>query len=300
MHPTSLESRRIGVRRGAAILFLLLALWIVQRVFFVYTVRTGRCTAGSTPLTEVEPAVERPAPPGARNVVVMSWNIEGHAAALHDDHLPAIAAVIREENPDIVGLQEVHRGTWQSRFRDQAEELARLTGLKVYFGPSFEALGGEYGNAVLTRGTIVRGVVHELPSVGEPRSLSQVIVDLDGRRIALFVTHLAAWGSLHRRSRGEQLDCIAAHLEASRLPWVLVGDLNAPPTAAEIGEFTARPGLRRAPDAGLTHPLTRRILDYVFYSPRLELGSLRVVTEGPSDHYALVADIRPADVKESP
>ncbi len=47
----------------------------------------------------------------------------------HAGHLAEIARVIREQRPDVVALQEVHRGTWQARFRDQPAELARLTGM---------------------------------------------------------------------------------------------------------------------------------------------------------------------------
>ena len=82
----------------------------------------------------------------------MVFNIEGHASLLRSDHIEQIAAVIRKYNPDVVGINEAHRHTWQSRFEDHTEQLRLLTGMNVAFGRSYRFLGGDFGNAVLTRG----------------------------------------------------------------------------------------------------------------------------------------------------
>jgi len=73
----------------------------------------------------------------------MSYNVGGHAALVAGRYLERIARQIARERPDVVGLQEVHRGTWLARFADQAEALARLTGLSLLFGPSFAGGRGE-------------------------------------------------------------------------------------------------------------------------------------------------------------
>ncbi len=39
--------------------------------------------------------------------------------------------------------------------------------------------GGDYGNAVLTRGTVQSTFTHPLPGSGEPRSVLQVEISLD-------------------------------------------------------------------------------------------------------------------------
>lgn len=275
-------------RRVLALAGLLFAAFMAYRVFFVYTVRSGNCTAdASVPYRPVEgPAALD------RDLVVMTYNTEGHAALLDPDHVEQVAAVIRRERPEIVGLQEVHRGTWQSRFRDQANELANLTGMNVIFGPSFHLGDGEFGNAVLTRGDVLRAVVHPLPSIGEPRTLLQVWVRVGGRPVCFFVTHLVTWGKLTSAVRNEQLGCIASHLGATTVPWILVGDLNATPAAEEIEEFSRRRDVRPADPAKPTHRLTDRQLDYVFADPRWEVRSTRIVEEGPSDHRAIVTILR--------
>jgi endonuclease/exonuclease/phosphatase family metal-dependent hydrolase len=275
-------------RRLFALGALLLAAFLSYRVFFVYTVRSGNCTADvSVPFRPVEGPANLD-----REVVIMSYNIEGHAALLDGDHLAEVASVILKEKPEIVGLQEVHRDTWQSRFHDQAEDLARRTGMNVIFGPSVRIGSGEFGNAVLTRGDVLRAVVHPLPSIGEPRTLLQVWVRVGGRPVCFLVTHLVTWGTLTSAVRREQLGCIASHLASTNVPWVLVGDLNATPVAEEISEFASR-GEVRGGDPGVpTHGLTRRQLDYVFTDPRWDVLASRVVEGGPSDHKPIVAVLR--------
>ncbi|MGZ8796298.1 MAG: endonuclease/exonuclease/phosphatase family protein, partial [Thermoanaerobaculia bacterium] len=69
------------------------------------------------------------------SVKVMSYNIQGHAAARRPDHIPKIAEVITTASPDVVGLQEVHCRT-RASVVDQAEQLAALTGYNLAFGRS--------------------------------------------------------------------------------------------------------------------------------------------------------------------
>lgn len=279
-------------RRILAIAGLLFLAFATYRVFGVYTVRSGECIPGD------EIPVDRSFPTRgagaeqARTLVVMSYNIEGHAALLRKDHLQKIARVIVAANADIVGLQEVHRGTWQSRFRDQAAELAELTGMTAYFGRSFEALGGEFGNAILTRGTLIDAEVHELPSVGEPRTLLRGTINAGGQILNFYVTHLATWGRLNRGSRTEQIECIAQHVRRSPYPYIVVGDFNAPPTTPELTSFHASNLVRLAnANTGATHKLTGQHLDYIFSDPGWEVKNARVLSEGPSDHWPLLAEL---------
>src|SRR6476660_2639785 len=116
---------------------------------------------------------------------VMTYNIQGHAASGRPDHLPKIAEVISAVAPDVVGLQEVHCKTRASVI-DQAETLATLTGLKLSFGRSCAMEGGEYGNAVLSRHDIVSARVYPLPGSGEPRSMLQADIKLDGVLFTFF------------------------------------------------------------------------------------------------------------------
>lgn len=221
----------------------------------------------------------------------MSYNIQGHAAARRQDHLPKLAEVIAAVKPDVVGLQEVHSNT-RAGPGHQGEMLASLTGLHHWFGRSTGMNGGDYGNSVLTRGTIEAAFVHPLPGSGEPRSVLQADIALDDARFTFFVTHLAAWGRLLRVARMRQIAALGDITARGALPHVLVGDFNVPPNAEEIQTLLAHGHLRVCGDfKEATFPMTRQRLDYVFCDPRWHFESAEVIRRGPSDHWALVVEL---------
>ena len=229
----------------------------------------------------------------------MSYNIQGHAAARRQDHLPKLAEVIAAVEPDVVGLQEVHCRTRAGPVH-QGEALASLTGLEHWFGRSCAMDGGDYGNAVLTRGTIKSGYVHPLPGSGEPRSVLQtdieIVVDGKGVGLTFFVTHLAAWGRLLRVARMKQIAELGDITARGSLPHVLVGDFNVPPAAEEIRTLMTHGHLRMCGDAKeATFPMTRQRLDYVFCDPRWEFVGSEVIRRGPSDHWAVVVELKPRE-----
>lgn len=293
------------LRRAATWAAILIAILFAYRVGSVYVVRPHACAPPGPPSREatrdIRDGREARFPPRTAPGVlsVMSYNIQGHANLLHPDHLNRIAHVIREVDADIIGLQEVHNGTWQSRFEDQTALLAKQTGRNAVFGRSFDSYGGSYGNAVLTRGRISRTKVHDLPGRGEPRSLLEVTVLLDGIPVNVYVTHLTAWGRLQRASRAAQIKCIAGIVQRSEHPFVLVGDFNTPPGNPEITPLTAGAFVRQAVNASAaTHILTQQHLDYIFPDAGWDTLHANVLTSGPSDHWPVIARLENRDIQD--
>lgn len=226
-----------------------------------------------------------------RSLKFMSFNIQGHAAAKREDHLPKLAEVIAAVKPDVVGLQEVHCRTRAGPVH-QGESLASLTGMNLWFGRSCAMDGGDYGNAILTRGTIDAAEVHPLPGSGEPRSVLEADITVDGAGFTFFVTHLAAWGRLLRVSRLRQIATLADITARSKRPHVLVGDFNVPPAAEEMQILLSHGHLRVVGDMKeVTFPMTRQRLDYVFTDPQWTVLSSEVVRRGPSDHWPIVVEL---------
>ncbi|HSP35060.1 MAG TPA: endonuclease/exonuclease/phosphatase family protein [Thermoanaerobaculia bacterium] len=222
----------------------------------------------------------------------MTYNIQGHAASTRPDHIPKIAEVIAAAAPDVVGLQEVHRGT-RAFPGDQAEQLAHLTGFHVAFGRSTRMEGGEYGNAVLTRHPIARTHVHPLPGSGEPRSVLQADIAIGRESFSFFITHLAAWGRLLRVARLRQIDELAGIIARGSLPHVLCGDFNVPPAAEEMEVLLSHGHLRLCGEPGeATFPMTRQRLDYIMCGPEWTVASSEVIRRGPSDHWPCVVDLK--------
>jgi endonuclease/exonuclease/phosphatase family metal-dependent hydrolase len=275
-------------------------LFLAYRVLFVYTFVPVPCAIPAAPGVAVSDAPHAAAAAPARTAAgapvelsVLSYNIGGHTALVRRRHVEEIARLIAELRPDVVGLQEVHRATWQARFRDQALEIARRTGMAVHFGPSFHALGGAFGNAVLVRGRVLAGEVLALPSFGEPRSLLRTTVEVDGFELDFYVTHLAAWGSLNRRIRAAQARCLVERVASSHRPFVLCGDLNVSPAAADLAGLMTSDAMRLCGAAGEpTHALLGRRIDYIFSHPGFDVLEAGVLRRGPSDHWPVIARLR--------
>jgi endonuclease/exonuclease/phosphatase family metal-dependent hydrolase len=224
----------------------------------------------------------------------MTYNIEGDAELFKGaHHIDEIAKVINEVKPDIVGLNEVHRHTWQSRFHDQVGELQKMTHMNGVFGRSYSELGGAFGNAVLTRGAIVSADVHNLPASGEPRSLLATTLRIDHATIQFYVAHVAAWGPINSGIRHKQLECLASHVRVSKYPHILTGDFNAPPSASEIKSFMNFSTTLQicGPDLPATQKIMRQRIDYIFADRGWQVRAARVLDVGPSDHRPVIAEL---------
>jgi endonuclease/exonuclease/phosphatase family metal-dependent hydrolase len=272
------------LKKIGTVLAALILISIAYRVLGVYEFRSGECSARQ-PRRFISSYPKR--------LLVMSFNIEGHATLLRgDEHIADIAQVINKYQPDIVGINEAHRKTWQARFGDHTKQLADLTRMNVLFGRSYTFLGGDFGNAILTRGQVVSSDVHELPGTGEPRTLLESVVRVNGGTIEFFVTHTAAWASLGREGRKLQLQCISDHIGASAHPFVLTGDLNAPPEAPEMTSFLSVNVMQLAGDPKTpTHRVMEQRLDYILADRGWSVRNARVLDDGPSDHRPIIAEL---------
>jgi endonuclease/exonuclease/phosphatase family metal-dependent hydrolase len=259
---------------------------------------------------------------------VMTWNIWWRFGPW-EARRPAITATIRAEDPDVLALQEVWGERDGS---DLAAELAGELGWHHTYAQRLEMSEGvTFGNAVLSRWPIRRAEHRPLPApddLDERRTV--LLAEIDGPRgpVQVFCTHLN-WRFDHSHVRQEQVREICAFIADSRpreFPPVLCGDFNAEPDSDEIRMLTGRttvpepklvfhdaweaggdggPGLTWSNDnpyARLDLENDRRI-DYVFAGWPKAGGAGHVTSchvagtepvDGvqPSDHYAVVAELR--------
>jgi endonuclease/exonuclease/phosphatase family metal-dependent hydrolase len=285
---------------GALAVLLLVFLY---RFFTVYTVRSGECRprpADPSLRLATRDAQGRLVhfpkrtglPTQRRPLLVMTYNIAGHDELIDGGHVRRIAEVIQRIRPDIVALQEVHRGTWQARFRDQLAELEAQTGMRGFFAPSYVQWGGGYGNAILTRGQILHAEAHPLPCVGEPRALLEATVHIDGVTISVYATHLTSWGRLNSAIRAEQLQCLGREVRASRHPYLLMGDFNTAPESPEMEAFRRENVAQLASRAvGPTFPLWDEQIDYIFADHGWKVRGSRTWPIEVSDHLPVTAEL---------
>src|SRR5689334_5494936 len=111
---------------------------------------------------------------------VVTYNIHGGRPISGPPDLHAIAEGVRSLEPDLVGLQEVHRYLPPPGvFQDQPHRLATLLGMHVVFRRSLGAGRVGYGNAVFSKAPPVRARRTLLPSEGEQRALVETWLELE-------------------------------------------------------------------------------------------------------------------------
>ena len=155
---------------------------------------------------------------------IASYNIHACVGLDRRQDVDRIAAVLREIDADVVGLQEVESRHGRSH-ADQAEVLGEALGMHCVEGPLLHGERGWYGNALLSRRPIraVRRVLFESCS---REARGAIVVDLEGPAAArwrILTTHLDLHSGRRRRQFEHLLDEI---LPAHVTPTVVIGDFN--------------------------------------------------------------------------
>lgn len=260
---------------------------------------------------------------------LMTWNLWWQFGPWRERQ-GAILATIRQEQPDIVCLQEVFE---QEGGLNQAAWIAEELGLYVVHteGPWYDGIS--FGNAILSRWPLISSQEHRLPQVdGLPGHRRAITAEIDTPygRWWVVSTHLDHKfdASVTRLGQCEALCSIVDSLRRdpeNESPVLMAGDFNAVPDSDEIRMLTGRKepaiaGLvftdawevagegdgftwrRDNPYIAETTWPNRR-LDYVFVSwprPKPMGNPVRAWLAGceavdgvqPSDHAALVVDLQ--------
>jgi endonuclease/exonuclease/phosphatase family metal-dependent hydrolase len=228
----------------------------------------------------------------------MTYNIHVGVGMDKKLDLQRIAEVIKQEHPDLVGLQEVDRGVKRTEGKDEIAELASLTSMNYAFAHNLDYQGGQYGVAILSRFPI-RNIDHrkyENRREAERRGMIRVEVEVAGRTINFVTTHLDYQYDDGRVFETEQL---LKFLENVNGPLIVVGDFNDEPsgdayqlmlTRFEDAWLTAK-----SKQAGLSYPADKpaKRIDYIFtrQSDHLRAKKTWLVTTTASDHLPVVAEV---------
>lgn len=211
-------------------------------------------------------------------LLVMTYNVRHCAGMDYEVDYDRTAAVIIQQRPDVVALQELDSMTGRSERHDQLGELSRRTQYQPVFGSAIDFDGGKYGVGVLCRETPLSWKTLPLPGE-EPRVL--LVVELKDYVIAC--THL----DLEEESRLASVPLIVEEAQRWQKPFLLAGDWNDTPGSVLLQEMAEHFTMLSVSEP--SYPAHRPVdcLDYIaiFKGRQAEVMESTVVNEPEaSDH----------------
>ncbi len=235
-------------------------------------------------------------------IKVASYNIRRAIGIDGRKDLKQVQQVLDEIAADIIALQEVEMVPGMSGVSRQAHVLAGLLKMNYAYGPVHRLKFGSVGNATLSKYPIVKEIKHILPDSRDERGCLQTEIDLAGTRFSIFNMHLG----LNQVSRYRHLKYIILPImQASSIPTILAGDLNATPTMREmrmLSEYLHDTFAHNSELHGNTYPsdAPRVRIDYIFIDDRSKCSCFRIIKSEVSDHLPVTAIIKIPSVQIQP
>lgn len=218
----------------------------------------------------------------------------------------AIARVVEDSQADVVAFQEMPRGRLISATTDLMTLLQVRLGFEyvAYFGTTDPV----WGNAVFSRFPITGFGTDFLPLVGTPmqRGYLGATVDLGDLDVLVISTHLQHVNDSDTHDDDPEADLLPVHTEqidailaswGGQKPAVLMGDFNARPDWAQIGQIENAGWIDSWDEAGRGDGLTSGAadpmyrIDYIFHTVDLTALDAGVIQSTASDHFPVVVDL---------
>ena len=234
--------------------------------------------------------------------------------------LEACAQVIREEAPDICGINEINhylpdypsqKGMVGTPL-DQTKYLADYTGLgQHYFGKAIHFAGrGDYGNSVISRFAVKEAGVVGIPdpeyydesAYYETRGITKVKLDVAGG-----ITVLQVHVGLAVTEQQNAVVTLCRVIDETEGPLILMGDFNMCPNNFLLDRLRQRLKevkpfgegyIRTFPSWTHEDNVPREVrdlpyckIDYIFVSDHFRVLDCRVLQRRVSDHMPMVAQL---------
>jgi endonuclease/exonuclease/phosphatase family metal-dependent hydrolase len=257
----------------------------VFRLMFGAMLLIGAGTLIGTWVNEAKPIVPSTS---ADTLKVLTYNIQQGYDAAGMKNYDGQLALIRQFNPDVIGLQESDTSRIANGNSDVVHYFADRLGMYSYYGP--KTVLGTFGVALLSRYPIENPRTFYMYSTGEQTATIVAEITAGGKTYHVMITHLGNGGPL------PQLEDILSTLDTQQ-NIVLVGDFNFKPTTAQYRQATAvlddawiRAG---SPTPSEAEWNADQRIDHVFVSPQVEVVDAQYVLTPPmSDHPALVVEVK--------
>jgi endonuclease/exonuclease/phosphatase family metal-dependent hydrolase len=150
-----------------------------------------------------------------------------------------IVEKLKQLRPDVIALQEVLQ---HETFPNQAEWLAAQLDYQWHF-VSIDPAGNprRYGNAILTRHPILKRGQKFLHPLDDSRTAAFVRIDLHGRLLNVYATHLH-WTDEGGAIRSQQIADLMQYIDetSENIPSLVAGDFNSTADSPELAALRER------------------------------------------------------------
>jgi len=226
---------------------------------------------------------------------VMSFNVDKMEKTNPDQ----LSQIIKDKKADVVCLQELNQ--------QQAKDLAAKTGMYMSFqgDPTMngkailskypikqEEKRGYGASAITNIGEKVANIFGTGGSSMENRGVQKATIDVGGKDVSIFNTHLSNSNTNERQTQMAELSAIMAQTKG---PKICSGDFNEAVGDNQTSLLNTIRGnyqdsLQLAGQAKPTCGDKR--IDYLFASPSVKVmgGETATGTAGKSDHFPIIAD----------
>lgn len=178
-----------------------------------------------------------------------------------------IVEEFKRERPDVITLQEVIQ---REDLVNQAEWLAGQLGYAWHFvstDPAGKPM--RYGNAILTRHPVLLRGEQRLRPLDDSRTAGLLRIDLEGRALNVYVTHLH-WTDEGVAIRTQQVADLVRYIDTTSegIPSIVAGDFNSTADSPELAAL--REGFidtygSQHPDVD---PVSSSTLNLKYYAPK--------------------------------
>jgi endonuclease/exonuclease/phosphatase family metal-dependent hydrolase len=221
-------------------------------------------------------------------IKVMTYNLNDGFNPRGKLDIDEIANIIEINTPDIIGLQEVSRGSVINGSLDMLEWLSYRLQMPYIYGPT---QGPFRGNAIISRYPIAAYSRESLPppDLFPPRGFIVALIDLpDGQQIKVIDAQFdnIAGDTQARQAEAQALTDFWNGLDST----IILGDFGAPRQSTEIRQFYTA-GLDLAAVTSGTSYVPSQMTDYIWISPDLRTSDVTVAPGAASDHLPVVAVI---------
>ena len=233
-------------------------------------------------------------PEGEVSVKVMSYNLHSGFNTDGQMNLETLAQIIEENDPDVIGLQEVSRGWVIDSSPDMLQWLSQRLDMPYVEGSSDGAI---WGNAILSRYPIIRSETVPLPpdDLLIKRAYTKAEIDIGGETMLFIDTH---FHQIDEDSDIRQLQ-VPPLLEAwnNASHTVIVGDFNAEPDSPEmvmmadagLVDISAAIGPRERDTYYSADP--NKQIDFIWASDDWKASDFSIPQTTASDHLPLVVTL---------